>query len=305
MSTQLIRGVSPVLATPFEADGSIDVRSFRRSVATLVDAGVTSMMVPGFASEFFALDDAERAQLVAETLYVTSGADVAVIGSVSDNSTEIARRRALELAEKGVHALNVLPPRFLPVPSAATLEHLTTVARAVPDVPVVVQYVPEGAGSPLTTADMQTLAATNANVRLVKAELRHPADYIATLLAGRPRIESLIGNGGVELLPALEAGAIGVQPGGGFVEVYLAIWRSWEAGDRAAAVDVFRRLLPYLSTWISAGMLTQVGKIIAERRGEFATSVCRGPVAPIGAYATSLVDPFLAEFAAELEGRYS
>lgn len=299
---QLIRGVSPVLATPFESDGAVDVGSFRRSVATLVEAGVTSVMVPGFASEFYALDDVERAQLVAETLGVTSGADVAVIGSVSDNSTVVALRRALDLVDKGVHALNILPPRFLSVPTPATLEHLDAVASAVPEVPVVVQYVPDGAGSSLTAADMQSLASANANVRLVKAELKHPADYIATLRGGEPRIESLIGNGGIELVPALEAGAVGVQPGGGFVEVYIAIWRLWEAGEKTAAIDVFRRLLPYLSTWTSAGVLTQVGKIIAHRRGEFTTPLCRAPLVPVGAYAASLIDPFLAEFAPELAG---
>ncbi len=297
---ELIRGVSPVLATPFGPEGAVDSHSFRHSLDTLVGAGVTSVMFPGIASEFHALDDAEKGELLRETVAVAVGARLAVVGSVSDNSTVVACRRARELVELGVHAINVFPPRFLPMPASVILDHIHHVLATVPEVPVILQYVPDGGSTQLTPDDIRVLASDHSNFRVVKAELRNPADYIADLLVGTPAVRSLVGNGGIELLPALEAGAIGVQPGGGFVEIYITIWDLWASGRRAAAEDLFRRLLPYLNAWISAGVLTEVGKIIAYRRGEIATPICRRPLVPIGSYASSLIDRFLAEFAEEL-----
>ncbi|TDD67516.1 dihydrodipicolinate synthase family protein [Jiangella aurantiaca] len=295
-----IRGVSPVLATPFEPDGKVDVASFRRSVTRLVDTGVTSMMFPGFASEFHQLDDGERSLLLAEVLRITENSDIAVIGSVADSSTYVARRRALEMVERGVHAINLLPPRHPDAPVPEIRDHLAAVVDTVAPIPVVLQYVPQETAAWIAVDDVRALAAAHPNLTHVKVEIRSPSDYIAALLGGAPPIASLIGNGGIEMLPALEAGAVGVQPGGGFLEVYLAIWQAWTSRDTAAAEDLYRRLLPYVTYWLGSGTLTQAGKLLAYRRGEIASPVCRGPVAGIGGYAAELVDRFLKEFAAEL-----
>jgi dihydrodipicolinate synthase/N-acetylneuraminate lyase len=56
----LVRGVSPVLEVPFTPDGSIDAEGFRRVVRYVLSTGVTSMMFPGFASEFHKLSEDER-----------------------------------------------------------------------------------------------------------------------------------------------------------------------------------------------------------------------------------------------------
>ncbi len=299
-TVESIRGVSPVLATPFEPDGAVDVASFRRTVTRLADAGVTSMMVPGFASEFHRLDDGEKSGLVTEVLRITEGSGVAVIGSVSDGSTYVARRRALEMVERGVHAINVLPPRHHGAPGADVLDHLAAVVDEVAPVPVILQYVPQETATLIAVDDVRRLAVAHPNLTHVKVEIRSPADYIAELLGGAPPMASLIGNGGIDLIAALESGAVGVQPGGGFVEVYLAIWRAWTSGDTAAAEHLYGRLLPYLVYWLGSGTLTQAGKLIAYRRGEIGSPACRGPVAGIGGYAAELIDRFLKEFATEL-----
>ncbi|TDE10947.1 dihydrodipicolinate synthase family protein [Jiangella asiatica] len=299
-AVERIGGVSPVLATPFESDGAIDRVSFRRSVTRLAGAGVTSMMFPGYASEFYQLDDDEKSLLLADALRATEGSEIAVIGSVADNSTHAACRRAVEMVELGVDAVNVLPPRHHAPPGPALLEHPGAVVDAVAPVPVVLQYVPQETETRLAVDDVQRLATKHPNLTFVKAEQRAPADYIRSLLDADPPIRSLIGNGGIDLLAALRAGAAGVQPGGGFVEVYLAIWRAWTSGDTAAAEQLYRRLLPYLTCWLGAGVLTQAGKLIASRRGEIDTPVCRRPVADLGGYAAELVDRFLEEFTEEL-----
>jgi len=49
---RLLRGVSPVLEVPFHDDESVDYDGFSEVVAHSLGTGVTSVMFPGFASEF-------------------------------------------------------------------------------------------------------------------------------------------------------------------------------------------------------------------------------------------------------------
>ena len=46
-----LTGILPVLPTPFDRDGKIDVAAMPRLVAFAVDAGVAGVVFPGFASE--------------------------------------------------------------------------------------------------------------------------------------------------------------------------------------------------------------------------------------------------------------
>lgn len=277
------------------------MRSFRRSVDEVVRAGVASVMFPGFASEFHLLDESEKWLLLDELVRATKGASVAVIGSVADGSTYLACRTAVALVERGVTALNVLPPWIQNPPVPAVLDHLSAVAEATAPVPVILQYAPEATPTRLSVADIRTVAAAHSNVTSVKVELRSPTAYIKALLEGDTAISSLLGNGGIDLPAALDAGVVGVQPGGGFVEVYMAIWDAWEAGDTRRAHDLYRQLLPYLTHWMASGVLLQAGKVLAHRRGHIDSPACRKPAAQLNDYAHALTSQFLKDFAAEFQ----
>lgn len=297
------KGVSPVLITPFDASGEIDLRSFRRAVDELVGAGVESVMFPGFASEFHLLDPSEKWLLVDDLVRATSGTPVAVIGSVAEAATYLACRSATALVERGATVVNVLPPWIQNPPVAAVLDHVGAVATAVAPVPVILQYAPEATTTRLSVAEIRSVTAAHPNVTSVKVELRSPLPYIRSLVEGESPVASLLGNGGVDLPAALDAGVAGVQPGVGFVEVYQAIWESWMPGDRERAFGLYRRLLPYLTHWTAAGVLLQAGKVLAHRRGHIDSPSCRQPCAQLTDYAYGLTSAFLDEFAAELEPR--
>jgi dihydrodipicolinate synthase/N-acetylneuraminate lyase len=95
-----LRGVSPVLQTPFLADDGIDEKGFQVVVDALVRSGVRSMMFPGFVSEFYKLTDDERQRLITLLLEQTRpGSGVSSIISISDHSTPVAVRRAVAAVE--------------------------------------------------------------------------------------------------------------------------------------------------------------------------------------------------------------
>lgn len=292
--TKRIRRVVPVLPTPFRSDGRVDTRSFASAAEHTFALGVTAVMFPGFASEHAALTGTEKDDLLRQLVALARPYRVAVVGAVTDFSTDVAVWHAREVATFGVDAINVIPSTAARS-SDDVLVLLREVADAVAPLPVVAQYVPAHMSTTLDVEHFRRLAEQAPNLCAVKVESRPCGPLVAALRDGHPSLPSLVGNGGVELLPALHAGAVGVQPGGGFVDVYVEIWRRFESGETAGADRLFGRLLGYLEGWF--GSLTKVGKVIAARRGLIATDRCRRPEQPLSATALADIDRFLDEFA--------
>jgi len=53
-------GIFPILQTPFDDDGGMDLESLRSEIAFCLEAGVHGLVIPANASEFFTLSDSER-----------------------------------------------------------------------------------------------------------------------------------------------------------------------------------------------------------------------------------------------------
>lgn len=301
MSGWFLDGVCPVLEVPFHDDGALDLAGFDRVVDQVLGAGVTGVMFPGFASEFLKLSEAERSQLTARLLDRARGSGVVPVASVSDHGTTLAVRRAVELAEAGAGALNLLPPYQLGPGRPAVLDHLSAVLTAVDPLPVVVQYAPAQTGTALDAPTLRVLAEQHANLAAVKVESTPPGRLIAALAdpagPGRP-LRSLVGYAGLQLVDALRRGASGVQPGCSFPELYLQIWADWHAGRTDRAVALHTTMTPYLAYWMQhVELIVAAEKEISRRRGWFASAHCRAPGHRLDAEELAMVDRFCAEFA--------
>jgi 4-hydroxy-tetrahydrodipicolinate synthase len=73
-------GISGILLTPFDADGRINVASLQKIIDRAVDAGVENLVATGNTSEFYALDEDEANQHVAETVKATAGRAIVTAG---------------------------------------------------------------------------------------------------------------------------------------------------------------------------------------------------------------------------------
>ena len=298
---RLVRGVCPVLEVPFHDDGTVDEPGFATVVDEVLRTGVGSVLFPGFASEFHKLSEPERDSLTEVLLARTRDrSDVAAVLAVQDQATHPAIRRAGALVAAGADLINLLPPY---APASAALhpanirEHLSAVLDAVAPVPVVLQYAPALTGTTMNVATMQEIALDHPNLRLVKVESVPPGPTISALASGEPKLPALVGYAGVHWPDAAARGAIGVQPGCSFVEVYLRIWQHYVAGEVEQAEDLHRRLLPYLSGWMSdSSLIVSAEKLISHRRGWFASPHCRAPARELDRAEIAMVDRFLAEF---------
>lgn len=295
----LVRGVSPVLEVPFTSAGDVDHDGFRRVVRHVLGTGVTSVMFPGFASEYHKLAEAERAELTAILLSETRHrSGVAAIIAVQDHATRLAAERAQAAAADGADLVNLLPPHFLSPSRHALVQHVRTVLAAVAPTPVVLQYAPNETGTRLDGQALRSIAASHPNLRLVKVEASPPGPLIAELAGGDPPLAAVEGYAGVQLVDAFRRGAVGTQPGCSFTEVYVEIWRRLAGGDEVGGVELHRRLLPYISYWMAdQELIIAAEKLISVRRGVFASATCRQPAHTLDQHEIGMVESFLEEFA--------
>jgi dihydrodipicolinate synthase/N-acetylneuraminate lyase len=298
----LVRGVSPVLEVPFTEDGAVDIAGFRRVVDHVLSTGVTSVMFPGFASEFHKLSEGERWELTEVLLARTRDRDdVAAIVAVQDHATRLAAQRAQAVIAAGADLINLLPPHFLSPSRRSLVQHVSAVLAAVDPVPVVLQYAPTETGTSLDAGTLRQLVASHPNLKLVKVESSPPGPLIAELAAGTPPLAAVEGYAGVQLPDAVRRGAVGTQPGCSATEVYVEVWRRLTDQDDAVSqsgVDLHRRLLPYISYWmLDTERIIAAEKLISVRRGLFESAYCREPAHLLDDEEVRMVERFLAEFA--------
>ena len=293
-----VSGVCPVLETPFTDDEEVDYTSFGNLIDHLVSAGVRSVMYPGFASEYHKLSDFERTSLTTFLLdRVKELQGFTTVISVPDHATHLAVRRAVEAVEAGASAINVLPPHQLAPSGEAIRDHVRAVASAIAPVPVILQYAPAQTGTDLDAAAIARIARDLHNLVQVKVESAPPGALITALAAQNPALGSVVGYAGVQLIDAMRRGAVGVQPGSSFVEIYLDIWSAWQDGRQSEAIDIHRRLLPYISYWMqSVELIIAAEKRVSRRRGLIDTDRCRAPERRLDTEEDAMIERFLSEF---------
>lgn len=295
----LIDGISPVLEVPFTAEGAIDLPGFERTVRHVLGTGVTSVMFPGFASEFYKLTESERRQLTERLLALTGELPgVSAIISVQDHATRIAVKNARAAVAAGADAINLLPPHFLGPAPEALIAHISAVCAAVDPVPVVLQYAPNETATFLSAADIGAVRRVHPNLAYVKVESSPPGALIAELLDQEPPIHAVEGYAGLQLPDAIRRGAVGSQPGCSFTEVYLEIWDHFAAGRYDEGDRLHAELLPFISYWMQkTELIIAAEKLISVRRGFFDSPFCREPSHQLDKLEVEMVERFLAQFA--------
>src|SRR3954447_3960817 len=135
--TEMLRGIFPIVYTPFDADGRIDEEDLERLVEHLIAAGAHGIAAVGGASECHKMPLEERTWLAERTMHYARGRVPVVVGTSATNTAEsVALSRHAE--EIGARAVFLTPPLFGAVTDAALAHHYGVVARAV-TIPVMVQ----------------------------------------------------------------------------------------------------------------------------------------------------------------------
>jgi 4-hydroxy-tetrahydrodipicolinate synthase len=128
------------IVTPFKADGSVDLESFRALASHLVENGSDGLVVTGTTGESPTLSDDERFALYAAAVDEV-GDHATVIAGTGTNSTEHSVHLTGRAHELGVHGFLVVTPYYNKPPARGIVEHFKAIA-AISDRPIIAYNIP-------------------------------------------------------------------------------------------------------------------------------------------------------------------
>src|ERR1019366_1119936 len=91
MQNLKIDGVVPIIPTPFSREGTLDWMSLTSLLEFAVDAGVSAVCLPAYASEFYKMADDERRDVADEAIRIMAGR-LPVICQVNHTSVDYVSR---------------------------------------------------------------------------------------------------------------------------------------------------------------------------------------------------------------------
>ena len=134
--------VLTAIATPFRADGSVDLDRFRDLASYLVDNGSDGIVVCGTTGESPTLTDDEKVALWETAVDLLQGRAPVVAGT-GTYDTAHSIHLTKKATEIGVDGLLVVTPYYNKPPQRGIVEHFRAIAAA-SDLPIVVYNIPAG-----------------------------------------------------------------------------------------------------------------------------------------------------------------
>lgn len=272
-----LRGVNPILPTPFADDGSLDLASLRRLIDFQLEAGAHGVAILGFLGEAHKLTGEERRQVVDTVVQRADGRFPVWVG-VRAFGTAGAIEQAQEAEARGAAAVFVAP--IAPQNDASLYEHYRRVADAV-RIPLILHDYPASFGITLSP-DLIGRLARDGHAPYIKLEDPPVLQKLSDVLdASDGSIGVFGGLGGQYFLEELERGAVGIMTGFAFPEVLVRIFEQFAEGDHASATRTFYRYVGLIRYEFQPRIGLAFRKHIYQKRGVFASAHVRAPGATL------------------------
>jgi 4-hydroxy-tetrahydrodipicolinate synthase len=208
MKVDWMRGCATALVTPFTADGAIDEDRLRALVDRQITGGVKLLVPCGTTGESATMTEAEDQRVIGITVEVARGR-ARVIAGAGSNSTASAIEYSQRARDLGADAVLQVAPWYNKPTQEGLYAHFSTIANAVPDVPVMLYNVPGRTSSNIAAQTVLRLAADCENVVAVKEASGNLAQ-IMEILRERPTNFNVLSGDDAVTLPLIALGAEGI-----------------------------------------------------------------------------------------------
>jgi 4-hydroxy-tetrahydrodipicolinate synthase len=228
-------GVNPALVTPFARDQSVDEKAFRDLIRHVIDE-VDGLVPCGTTGEFNYLTPEENQRLV--RIAVKEALGKPVIAGTGAPSTKLALKLAQSASEAGASACLIVCPYFLHPSDKGVYQHYYEIAKALPEMPIILYNIPQVVDAYLPRRVVEDLADIP-NIVGLKDSSGNLTYTMEILEYAGNRINVLIGHDEV-VLNALAGGASGMILAS--AQVYPEIWRAVLNAVRLGDLETARRL---------------------------------------------------------------
>jgi 4-hydroxy-tetrahydrodipicolinate synthase len=236
-----LRGILPIVYTPFDSVGRIDGDDLERLVEYLIAAGAHGLAANGGASEAHKMTLVERKKLAEQVITLARNLVPVIVGTSATNTAESVEL-SCHAEEIGAAAVFLTPPLFGVSNPEAIRYHYGAVAQAV-SIPIMVQ----DAEISVAPAVVVSLAEEFPNVCYAKEEAQlESGQRISKIKELRQEMKVL--SGGTYLLDDLARGAQGAIPGSVGVADLSRAYDLFQRGDHVGARAAYDHFTP-ISFW--------------------------------------------------------
>ena len=274
----LIRGIIPPVATPMQANEDLDLPRLKWFLDHLIAEGVHGVFVLGTNSEFYALDEREKQQVIATAVAHVRGR-VPVFAGTGAESTREAIRLTRMAEKEGVDGVSVITPYFISPSQAEIFDHYRRIAENT-SLPVVLYNNPATCGGVKIDVDTVARLADVKNILGIKdssGDLQNTNEYLRVV----PDRFSVMQGRDTLIFQALMFGARGAVPATGNIapRLIVEIYEAFQRGDLAASKAAQIKLNPVrlaLNLGTAPGGVKAALQVLGTPIGP-----CRSPVAAL------------------------
>lgn len=275
-----IRGVLPIVHTPFRDDDTIDHESLERQIDWAVSTGAHGFGT-GMVSELLRLTFAERVELTEKLGELAAGHQTVFFAGTGAESTRQAVEYSVIAEQAGAQAVMATPPFSTALPAEELIQYYVALLEAV-TIPIIVQDASSYVGQAIPhSVCCQLLDHYEPERVLFKPEASPLGPNLSALrdaTDGRARIYE--GSGGIGLIDSYRRGIMGTMPGMEFLPGIVALWKALEdgAGDDRL-YELHFPICALVALQLQAGLdgFLAIEKYVLHRRGLFATDRRRRP----------------------------
>lgn len=203
-----MRGCATALVTPFKADGAVDEERMRALVDRQIRGGVSLLVPCGTTGESATMTEDEDTRVIALTIEVARERAKVVAGAGS-NSTAAAIEYSQRARDLGADAVLQVAPYYNKPTQEGLYAHFRAIARAVPDMPIMLYNVPGRTSSNIAAQTTLRLARDCENIVAIK-EASGNLSQIMEILSERPANFSVLSGDDAVTLPLIALGAQGI-----------------------------------------------------------------------------------------------
>jgi 4-hydroxy-tetrahydrodipicolinate synthase len=273
-----IHGIIPPVATPMLANEDLDLPRLRWFLDHLIANGVHGVFVLGTNSEFYALDEREKQEVIATTVAHVNKRVPVYAGTGAETTREAVRLTRMAQTE-GADGVSVITPYFISPSQQEIYDHYRRIAEAT-SLPVILYNNPSTCGGLMIGVDTVARLAEIPNILAVKdssGDLQNTQEFIKVV---PPRFSVMMGRDTL-IFPSLVMGTRGAVPATGNIapQLLVSIFELFRKGDLEGARAAQLRLNPLrmaLSLCTPPGAVKAALEILGMPIGP-----CRSPVAAI------------------------